>query len=187
MTTLLLPDNDRPFGRTDLADFRAVDGRRYELVDGTLLISPPPPSHHQRVVLNLARKLAVTLPGHLEVLIGPFPVGLSADTELSPDVLVAPSEDFTDRDLPCAPYLVVEVCSTATRKIDLEVKRAIHEAAGTPYYWVVDADLPQLYAWELNDAGRYVQVGHVIGESRYVAERPCHLKLVPLHLLRPPA
>jgi Uma2 family endonuclease len=187
MTTVHLPLTARPMRRADLTGLPSGPGHRYELLDGILLISPPPPSYHQRVVLNLARQLAVALPGGLEVLIGPFPVGLAEDTEFSPDVLVAPAEDFTDRDLPCAPFLAVEVLSVATRQLDLEVKRARYEAAGTPYYWVVDPDLPQLFAWELNDDGRYVDVGHVIGESCFVVERPCHLEIVPLRLLRPPA
>jgi Uma2 family endonuclease len=185
VTTINLPSPARPLRRTDLNGIRGGDGRRYELLEGTLLISSPPPSHHQRVVLNLAHQLAVALPDHLEVLVGPFPVGLSADTELSPDVLVALAEDFSDRDLPCAPFLAVEVASRASRHLDLQVKKARYEAAGTPYYWVVDPDLPQLDAWELNDDGRYVDVAHVIGESAFVVERPSHLEIVPLRLLRP--
>jgi Uma2 family endonuclease len=189
MSSMQLPVTERPLRRADLASTAGprTDGRRYELLDGTLLISPPPPSHHQRVVLNLARQLGLALPADLEVLVGPFPVGLSEDTEFSPDVLVAPAEDFTDRDLPCAPFLAIEVLSVASRRMDLEVKRARYEAAGTPYYWVVDPDLPQLFAWELDDNGRYVDVAHVIGESCFVVERPCHLQIVPLRLLRPPA
>jgi Uma2 family endonuclease len=41
----------------------------------------------------------------------------------------------------------VEVASLAARRFDLEAKRSRYEAAGTPYYWVVDPNLPQLFAW----------------------------------------
>jgi Uma2 family endonuclease len=46
--------------------------------------------------------------------------------------------DLTDRDLPTAPLLAVEVLSASTRRIDLMLKRSRYEAAGCPSYWVVD-------------------------------------------------
>lgn len=50
-----------------------------------------------------------TCPDELEVLLAPFDVAISDDTVMQPDLLVARRADFTNRDLPMAPLLAVEV------------------------------------------------------------------------------
>lgn len=49
---------------------------------------------------------------------------------MQPDILVARRVDYTDRDLPTAPLLAVEVLSPSTRLIDLNLKKARYEIAG---------------------------------------------------------
>ena len=122
---------DRPFTRADLAAM-PDDGRRYEIIDGVLIVSAAPGRMHQRAVFRMARLLDDACPPELEVLIAPFAVGLADDTELQPDVLVARRADLTERDLPTAPLLAVEVLSHSTKLIDLNVKKARFRRAGTP-------------------------------------------------------
>ncbi|HEY8474535.1 MAG TPA: Uma2 family endonuclease [Natronosporangium sp.] len=102
----------RPFTRADLAGM-PDDGRRYELIDGVLIVSAAPGRLHQRAVGRLLRLLGDACPPEFEVLPGPFAVGLADDTELQPDV-VGRVADLTDRDLPAAPALAVEVLSPST-------------------------------------------------------------------------
>ena len=71
------------------------------------------------------------------VLTGPFDVVLSESTVVAPDLVVARRSDFTARDLPVAPLLVVEVRSRSTATIDAVVKRELYERAGVPSYWLV--------------------------------------------------
>lgn len=47
---------------------------------------------------------------------------------------------------------------TAGRLIDLNLKRAAYERMGTPSYWVLDPDVPDLLVLELDDDGRYREV-----------------------------
>lgn len=128
------------------------DGNRYEIVDGSLIVTPSPIRRHQRAVVALTRRLAQACPPDLEVLVAPFDVRISATTVLQPDVLVTSRDDGDQRQLPGPPLLAVEVLSPSTRLIDLGLKRARYEAAGCPSYWVVDPVAPSLTAWQLVDA-----------------------------------
>jgi Uma2 family endonuclease len=129
----------RAYTRQDLATM-PDEGRRYELVDGTLIVTPAPSRRHQQALLRLTLLLAERCPEHLELLFAPFDVTLAEDTVLQPDLLIAPKDQFTERDLPIAPLLVVEILSPSTRHVDVSLKRALYEAAGCPSYWVIDPD-----------------------------------------------
>jgi Uma2 family endonuclease len=165
----------RPFTLADL-EHTPDDGRRYELIDGGLIVSPAPGRLHQRVALRLAMLLVQACPPEFEVMIAPFGIVFGDDTELQPDVLVARRADLTDKNLPAPPVLAVEVLSPSTRIIDSHVKRERFERAGTPAFWVVDPvarpDEARLIAWELGDDGRYRQVADVVGEAEYTAKVP---------------
>lgn len=90
------------------------DGRRHELIDGAIIMTPSPEIGHQRIVLRLAIALdAVLVTTDLEVVIAPFDVLLN-DNVVEPDILVAPSGALVGRQLAAAPRLVVEVRSPST-------------------------------------------------------------------------
>lgn len=180
MTVTVLPQS-RPLTADDLA---AVpdDGHRYELVDGTLIVTPAPSWRHQRAVARLLRTLMDAAPDGLEALAAPFDVRLADDTVLQPDVLVCRVSDLTQRNLPVSPLLAVEVLSPSTRLIDLNLKRARYEAAGCQAYWVVDPDAPSITAWELRD-GAYVEVAAVRGDEAITASHPILVSLTPRSLV----
>jgi Uma2 family endonuclease len=157
------------------------DGHRYELIDGMLIMTPAPVRIHQRVVASVYRILFAAAPPELEVLFAPFDVVLSDDTIIQPDVLVARRDDFTERDLPKAPLLAVEVLSPSTRRYDLMLKFSRLEAAGCPSYWVVDPDTPELIAWELRD-GAYAQVAKATGDEVARLTAPFEVGVVPADL-----
>ena len=171
-----------PLTRADL-DAMPDDGHRYELIDGVLIVSPSPARRHQRAVLELAVLLRDACPDGMEVLVAPFDVALADDTVLIPDVLVARERDLTERDLPAAPVLAVEVLSPSTRRFDLMTKRSRYEAAGTNSYWVADPDVPSLTAWELDERGVYQQVAQVVGDETFDAIRPFAVSVVPASLV----
>ena len=52
------------------------------------------------------------------------------DTEVRPDLLVAPREQFTRKELPGPPLLAVEVLSPSIRRVDLLLKGDRLQAAG---------------------------------------------------------
>lgn len=173
----------RPFTRDDLVR-TPDDGRRYEVIDGVLIVTPVPGFAHQRAVVHLCCLLDRACPSAYEVLPGPFAVGLAEHTEIRPDILVAARDRFTEADLPERPELAVEILSPSTRMIDLHVKRERFERAGTPAYWVVDPDEARLVAWELGPDGTYVQVADVTGEKEYAATQPYPVSVIPAALVR---
>lgn len=171
------------FTRAD-RDALPDDGRRHELVDGTLIVSPAPGAAHQLVLGELYLLLRLTCPADLQVMLAPFDVALGDDTLLQPDLLVARREDFTARDLPTAPLLAVEVSSPSTRRLDATLKRARFEAAGCAAYWLVDPDVPSVLALELVE-GAYAEVAHVDGGQTWRATRPFDVSVQPSALTTP--
>lgn len=176
----------RPFSREDLAAM-PDDGRRYELIDGTLIVSAAPSRLHQRAVFRVARLLDDACPQQFEVLIAPFDVVLADDSIVEPDVLVAHRKKLTDKCLQGAPELAVEVLSPSTRHIDLLLKRERFERAGCRSYWLVDPSIEpeeaRLAAWQLSAAKRYEQVADVTGAQEFQATLPYPVTVVPADLV----
>jgi Uma2 family endonuclease len=181
MGTVTTLPRSRSLTRRDL-DSMPDDGHRYELIDGCLVVTPAPTPRHQIAVVGLWKVLNAGCPAHMRVLVAPLDVVLADDTVVQPDVLVARRVDFTERDLPVAPLLAIEVVSPSTRRIDVSLKRARYAAAGCPSYWVVDPDRPSLTAWDLQK-GRYVEAAHVEGDAEYTAELPYPVTIRPRRLL----
>lgn len=171
----------RPLTAADLESM-PDDGHRYELIDGTLVVTPAPMPRHQIVVGELHLILRRSCPDDLRVLLAPLDVVLAADTVVQPDLLVTRRSDLSVRNLPTAPLLAVEVTSPSTRLLDLNLKKARYEQAGCPAYWVIDPDEVSLTAWELHD-GRYVEVARVVRHEVFEARRPYPLRVVPAELL----
>jgi Uma2 family endonuclease len=158
------------------------DGHRYELLDGTLIVSPAPGLPHQRVAIVLAMLLEQACPEDLVV----FPninVRLDTATALEPDVVVARPDDPAGARLVGPPLLAVEVISPDSALRDLNLKKAAYERYGLPSYWVVDPDLdrPALRAFELAD-GVYREITHATGDQAFEARRPFAVRIVPAQL-----
>lgn len=173
-----------PWGRPlTRADLEAIpdDGHRYELIDGTLVVTPAPSPGHQRGVGSAYYLLRTLCPPELEVFVAPLDVALAIDTVVEPDVLVCARSALDRRGLEGPPLLAVEVLSPSTRRVDLTLKRSRYEAAGCPSYWVVDPDVPSLTAWELRE-GAYVLAGQADGEEVLHLNLPYPVDLVPARL-----
>jgi Uma2 family endonuclease len=177
------------YTRADL-EHMPDDGRRYELIDGVLVVSSAPGKVHQRAALAMAVLLREACPSGFEVFMAPFAVALAEDTELQPDLVVARGEDLTEKELLGAPALAVEVLSNSTKLLDLNVKKERLRRAGAPAYWVVDPVVrpaeARLIAWELDAGGAYQQVADVSGEQVFEAKLPFPVRLVPADLVRWP-
>jgi Uma2 family endonuclease len=130
------PEIGRPFTVDDL-DRMPDDGRRYELVDGVLVVSPAPANPHQFVVGELLFVLRLLCPPDLRTVPGPG-VMMSGNTELIPDLVVTRHEDLVAGSKPTTPpLLVAEVRSPSTAVFDLNTKKAVYERFGIESYWIV--------------------------------------------------
>jgi Uma2 family endonuclease len=134
------------------------DGKRYEVIDGGLYVSPPPTLGHQGVVGTLHEYIAPYLRRERRGRLFVAPVGLVLDEEngLQPDlVYVSPERAgiLTERGIEGAPDLVVEVLSSSTRARDRGVKMRRYAAAGIPHYWIADPQSRALEAYVLGERG----------------------------------
>jgi len=148
------------------------DGRRYELVDGVLVVTPAPGWPHQEMAGALYVRLRAACPPDLRVLIAPFAIRPNEHLELQPDVLVARYDDLTMKNLPVAPVLAVEVLSRSTRLIDLNLKRAAFARLGVPSYWLLDPEprAPSITELRLDAGGEYQAAAHAAGEEEFTTE-----------------
>ncbi len=182
MADIELPADSGPLTVRDLEGI-PFDGRRYELIDGVLIVSPAPGRRHQKIAYRLYGVLEASCPPDFEVVGAPFAVHHGDKIELQPDVLVGLDEDFTDKDLPAPPVLAVEVLSPSTAIHDLNTKKAVYERLGTGSYWVIDPAEPALTVFELDGDGHYQQVAKAAGDEELELERPFPVRIVPRELL----
>jgi Uma2 family endonuclease len=174
-----------PTGLFTWADVRAMpdDGRRYEVIDGTLIVTPAPRLIHQRVSMQLSVLLHAACPGDLELIAAPFDYKISDVTMVEPDLILARKVDYGPELLERTPLLVVEIRSPSTARLDTGTKRLAYEAAGVPWYWLVDPEEPSLAALQLVDGG-YVEVARVTGDEPYDSTEPIAVRIVPAALTR---
>jgi Uma2 family endonuclease len=175
----------RPFTVEDL-DFMPDDGNVYELIDGVLIVSPPPGRRHQRALARLAELLDEVCPQDLTVLLPPYVVRLSADTELRPDLQVAWEVDIDGEVVLDAPELVIEVVDPRTTINDNNNKKVAYARMGVPHYWVLDPTRPSLLAYELA-GNRYRQATLVCAEEPFETADPFPVRIVLTELLGRPS
>lgn len=176
------PASGQPFTIAEL-DRMPHDGRRYELLDGVLVVSPRPSTIHQVAAYRIGAALGAACPAGWQVVPEPAVV-LSPQTEFDPDVVVARLADLGGTKITRPPLLVVEIRSPSTALFDLNAKKLAYQEFGVESYWIVVPDLgqPELVAFELGRA-RYKQVAHVSGDETFVAERPFPVEVVPSQLV----
>ena len=173
-----------PLTRDDLLEM-PDDGHRYEIVDGSLLVTPSPGYQHQFSVTELVVLLHAAIGPELVVLAAPFDFVVSSNTVLQPDLMVARRADAGPKGLEDAtPLLVVEILSPSTRLTDLGTKRLAYQAAGVPAYWVIDTEEPSLTVFQLED-GVYREDPKVVGDAGYHTEWPAAVEVVPARLTAP--
>ena len=119
------------------------DGKRYEILDGELYVTPAPSPLHQRVSKRLQRKLEDYFEARElgEVFNAPIDMILGRHDVAQPDILVVTNPgQISGRGIEGAPLLVVEVLSPSTRSHDRGVKMRRYAALAIPYYWIVDPE-----------------------------------------------
>lgn len=122
------------------------DGERAELIDGKIYYMAPPSRKHQRIVLNLSRKIADYIEknhGSCEVDIAPFAVFLNENDKsyVEPDISVICDPDkLNDKGCVGAPDWIIEIVSSGSRRMDYFTKLFKYRTAGVQEYWIVDPE-----------------------------------------------
>ncbi|HYT10290.1 MAG TPA: Uma2 family endonuclease [Mycobacteriales bacterium] len=133
---------DRPWTFEDLEKL-PDDGLRYEIVDGSLHVSPPPMFLHQLVSTEILWPLQASVPSGMRVIAGNVGVHVQrgATQYLIPDALVIREEVLAraPRNLdPADVVLVVEVVSPSSVTHDRITKRALYARMGIEHYWILE-------------------------------------------------
>ncbi|HEY5596635.1 MAG TPA: Uma2 family endonuclease [Candidatus Bipolaricaulota bacterium] len=135
------------------------DGKRYEILEGEVFVTPAPKTKHQIISLNLAVVLQQHVRKHKlgRVLTAPTDVILSRTNVLQPDLLFLSNERLrylSEKNVQGAPDLVVEILSEFTEDQDRTAKRQLYARYGVRVYWLIDPDAETLEAYELDPAKR---------------------------------
>ena len=144
-------------------DYAAIeDGRRYQVVDGVLVMSPSPSTRHQDVLLELATALKAFLATQPvgRLFIAPMDVVLVARRPavvLQPDlVFIARGRDIvTPANVQGAPDLVVEILSPGSARLDMGRKRALYAEHGVKEFWAIPDELDRVEVRLLGEDGRF--------------------------------
>lgn len=176
------PGRGRPFTVAEL-DRMPDDGRRYELLDGVLVVSPRPTTVHQAVAGRLLGILSNVCPSSLLAVPEPA-LQLAPQTEFVPDLVVVRLDHVGGAKFTEPPLLVVEVRSPSTALIDLNRKKSAYERFGVPAYWIVNPDLtqPELTIFELREGRHYEMVAKTT--APVTVDQPFQLTIDPAELTR---
>ena len=135
----------QPVFKFTYEDYRtAPPDKRYELLDGDLVMVPAPNLKHQTVQVRLGERLArFVRENSLGMLFfAPCDVVLSDTDVVQPDLLFVSSDRAhllsSGENVRGAPDLVIEILSPATAERDRGYKRALYAKHGVAEYWLVD-------------------------------------------------
>jgi Uma2 family endonuclease len=169
-------------------DYAALpaDGRRYEIHDGELSVTPAPSPRHQRISSNLNDVLRqhVKTRGLGEVFYAPIDCVLSETTIVQPDLVYLDRTRLaaiSDRGIEGPPTLVVEILSPTTTLIDRSTKLQLYARHGIPYYWIVDPEARTIEAYRVS-GNSYTLAAQASGSQPASLPPFLELALVPASL-----
>jgi Uma2 family endonuclease len=127
----------------DYDDYAAIppDGKRYELLDGEVYVTPAPSPRHQWVSKKLQRQLEDYFEqrGIGRVFNAPIDVIPSPHDVVQPDlVVVTDAAQISERGIEGPPTLIVEVLSPSSVVYDRTTKSRRYGAFPIPHLWFVD-------------------------------------------------
>jgi Uma2 family endonuclease len=152
------------------------DGKRYELIDGELQVTPAPGTRHQSTVANVLfllgrhireRRLGRLWTAPLDVFFGPTDV-------VQPDLVFVSAERreiITEVAVRGAPDLAIEVLSPSTRRRDEGIKLRQYEREGVLEYWLLDPDTRTAKVFG-HEGNRLVLAAELSAEAEDVLSSP---------------
>jgi Uma2 family endonuclease len=153
------------------------EARRWELVEGGIVMTPRPRPLHQVVSGNLRQLIRAALPASLAVL---QEVEITVEARFPPTVrdpdLVVVNRSVVDRNPVRVDAsdvaLVVEIVSPGSRRTDRVMKAYEYAKAGIERYWIVDLDTDpdERFLGHALREGTYHRVGALVGDRVRTAE-----------------
>ncbi|WP_326638401.1 Uma2 family endonuclease [Streptosporangium sp. NBC_01755] len=158
-------------------------GRRFELEDGCIVMTPAPSIRHQRIARRLINAIEACLQAEnlgLDVE-GPVNYRLNSDTVFAPDIAVFRRD--TDSDLYVEPHeieILAEVTSTNSNR-DRLTKMNRYARTKCEWYWIIDQNTLVIDVYQL-DGDLYRQVTALTPGTAALLPGPVPLTIDPATL-----
>jgi Uma2 family endonuclease len=182
--SLVRPAHGGPWTLDDL-QWLPDDGYRYEVTDGSLLVSPPPAMPHNRATTLLRECLYAQSPRTVALCDN---VGIAIDrhplrtTVRVPDIIVLHRSALDSNDAVARPdevVVVVEVLSPDRAGHDQITKRHQYGQAGIRHYWIVDPQQRTLTVLRHDGTAGYDEIATVKPGTPWHTDEPFPLALDP--------
>lgn len=119
-----------------LGELGEYEGRRVQLICGTIIDMSPMGSPHANAIRVLNRYFVTHAPESIDVMVQ-LPLAVAEDSEPEPDFAFVSAANISDVDHPASALLVVEIADSSL-KLDLGPKVQLYAQCGVPEYWVID-------------------------------------------------
>ena len=134
------------------------DDKRYELLDGELVLAPAPRTTHQRTLLELTLTVGRHVKDHSlgEIFTAPTDVFLTDTDVVQPDLSFISRERadiITELSIQGPPDLVIEVLSPSTASRDRGYKRTLYAQHGVREYWMAGVESATITVLLLGEDG----------------------------------
>src|SRR4030042_2825586 len=135
---------------------KTPDDKRYELIEGELLMTPSPATKHQRISRELEFVILKFVKANNlgEVFDAPCDVYLDNENVVQPDILFISKESLNiigEKNIQGAPDLAIDIISENTAYRDLVQKKKLYAKFGVKEYWVVVPGEESIEVYTLKD------------------------------------
>lgn len=122
---------------------KTPEDKRYELIEGELIMTPSPVPYHQWVSMNIGFTLnAFVKKNNIgRVFIAPCDVYLDDENVVQPDIFFISREReniIGEKNVQGSPDIVIEILSESSTYMDMVKKKKIYARFGVREYWIVD-------------------------------------------------
>ena len=130
--------------------------KRYELIEGELLMTPSPVTRHQRISRRLEFILEkfITENNLGELFDAPYDVYFDNENVVQPDLLFISKDSLHiigEKNVHGAPDLVIEIISENSAYRDMVQKKKLYAKFGVKEYWVVIPEGEEIEIYTLKD------------------------------------
>jgi len=132
------------------------DDKRYELIEGELLVTPSPTPKHQRISGRLEFKLRRFIAENNlgEIFYAPCDVYLDDENVVQPDIMFISKERLNiigEKNIQGAPCLTIEIISESSAYRDMVQKKKLYAKFGVKEYWIVIPEEESIEIYLLKD------------------------------------
>ncbi|HHT9118293.1 MAG TPA: Uma2 family endonuclease [Candidatus Hypogeohydataceae bacterium YC38] len=164
------PNLQIKFTYEDYKNLPESETKRYELLEGELVIVPSPTEPHQKVSMKLVlilgqfvqeKRLGI-------VYFAPLDVVLSQEDVVQPDIIFiskARAKIITEENIKGAPDLVIEITSPSTSERDSTLKHTLYARYGVKEYWIVDPKRKSVEVYTTGKTGFRLVKKHLSTET----------------------